>query len=54
MDALALDVAGSISRGLVSKFQPCLPEDDERRLVAERLLDVEGATRATWGSPQVV
>jgi len=33
--------------GTVSKFQPCLPEAAEDRLLAERLLDLEG-TRDFW------
>jgi hypothetical protein len=29
--------------GPISNFQPCLPEEDEDHLLAEMLLDVEGA-----------
>jgi hypothetical protein len=31
-----------MARGMVSKFQPCLPEDAEDRLLAEKLLDHAG------------
>jgi hypothetical protein len=34
-----------MARGVVSKFQPCLPEDTEDRLLAERLLDRPGTFR---------
>jgi ATP-dependent Lhr-like helicase len=47
---LALEVADSFVRGELSKFQPCLPERAERRLLAERLLDVAGAERLLQGA----
>jgi hypothetical protein len=34
-----------MARGMVSKFQPCLPESAEDRLLAEKLLDLEGTLR---------
>ena len=34
-----------MARGAVSKFQPCLPQDAEDRLLAERLLDLAGTLR---------
>jgi len=42
-DLLAATAAHDMVRGTVSKFQPCLPGDDEDRLLAEKLLDLEGA-----------
>jgi ATP-dependent Lhr-like helicase len=44
-DAVAADVAKDMSRGAVSKFQPCLPEDEENALLVSKLLDVE---RTRW------
>ena len=41
----AADAAHSMVRGLISKFQPCLPEDAEDRLLAERLLDLPATLR---------
>lgn len=38
----AAEAARGMARGMVSKFQPCLPEDAEDRLLAERLLDLAG------------
>ena len=32
-------------RGELSKFQVCLPEEAERELLVERLMDVAGARR---------
>lgn len=40
---VAAQAARGMARGLLSKFQPCLPEDAEDRLLAERLLDLKGA-----------
>ena len=40
---LARTAARRLARGPVSKFQPCLPRDAEDRLLADALLDVEGA-----------
>src|SRR5436189_6134430 len=42
---VAADVAREMARGMLSKFQPCLPQDAEDRLLAERLLDVPGTLR---------
>ncbi len=44
-DALAADTARAMARGPVSKFQPCLPEAAEDRLLSERLLDRPGLLR---------
>ncbi len=38
----AAGAARNMARGMVSKFQPCLPEDAEDRLLAEKLLDLAG------------
>ncbi|HEY0139181.1 MAG TPA: hypothetical protein VGB85_34070, partial [Nannocystis sp.] len=38
----AADAARGMARGMVSKFQPCLPEAAEDRLLAEKLLDLAG------------
>ena len=40
--ACAADAARGMARGIVSKFQPCLPEAAEDRLLAEKLLDLPG------------
>ncbi|XYI02563.1 DEAD/DEAH box helicase [Sorangium sp. So ce1128] len=42
-ERVATAAARGMARGMVSKFQPCLPEDAEDRLLAERLLDLAGA-----------
>ncbi|HRG95116.1 MAG TPA: DEAD/DEAH box helicase [Polyangiaceae bacterium] len=44
-ERVASAAAHAMARGMVSKFQPCLPEDAEDRLLAERLLDVPGTLR---------
>ena len=44
-ERVAAGAAHAMARGMVSKFQPCLPEDAEDRLLAERLLDMPGAFR---------
>ena len=44
-ERVATDAARSMARGMISKFQPCLPEDAEDRLLSERLLDLEGMLR---------
>lgn len=44
-ESVASTAAHAMARGMVSKFQPCLPEDAEDRLLAERLLDIAGALR---------
>ena len=49
---IATGAARAMARGMVSKFQPCLPEDAENRLLAERLLDIDGTLRFL-GSVQV-
>ena len=43
--ATAKSAARGMARGPVSKFQPCLPEEAEERLLAERLLDLPGTLR---------
>ena len=44
-ERVSADAARDMARGMLSKFQPCLPEDAEDRLLAERLLDHPGALR---------
>jgi ATP-dependent Lhr-like helicase len=44
-ERVAAAAARGMARGMVSKFQPCLPEEAEDRLLAERLLDLAGALR---------
>src|SRR5207237_6611664 len=44
-ESVASSAARGMARGMVSKFQPCLPEDAENRLLAERLLDLAGTLR---------
>jgi hypothetical protein len=44
-ESVASSAARGMARGMVSKFQPCLPEDAENRLLAERLLDLVGTLR---------
>lgn len=39
---LAASAARGMARGSLSKFQPCLPEEAENHLLAERLLDLRG------------
>ncbi len=39
-DQAAADVASKMVRGAVSKFQPCLPPEEEARLLVAKLLDV--------------
>ena len=41
--SVAAEAAKSVARGTISKFQPCLPLEAERRLLAERLVDQKGA-----------
>ena len=45
----AMEAARSMARGSVSKFQPCLPQKVEDRLLVERLLDVEGTRKFVAG-----
>ena len=42
---MAAAAARGMARGLLSKFQPCLPQEAEDRLLVERLLDVAGTVR---------
>ena len=44
-ERVSADAARYMARGMLSKFQPCLPEDAEDRLLAERLLDHPGMLR---------
>jgi ATP-dependent Lhr-like helicase len=44
-ERVAATAARAMARGLISKFQPCLPQDAEDRLLAERLLDLAGTLR---------
>jgi ATP-dependent Lhr-like helicase len=44
-EQVAATAAHRMARGMVSKFQPCLPEAAEDRLLAEKLLDVAGTLR---------
>ncbi len=44
-ERVAASAARDMARGMLSKFQPCLPEDAEDRLLSERLLDQSGALR---------
>jgi ATP-dependent helicase Lhr and Lhr-like helicase len=44
-DEAALAAAHGMTRGRVSKFQPCLPEEMERTLLVGKLLDVSGTLR---------
>ena len=41
-EAIANGAAQNMARGPLTKFQPCLPDASEQRLMVERLLDVEG------------
>jgi len=44
-ERVASTAARDMARGVLSKFQPCLPEEAEDRLLAERLLDHAGTVR---------
>lgn len=44
-ERIAADAAHDMVRGAISKFQPCLPQSAEDRLLAERLLDLAGTLR---------
>lgn len=44
-EPVATAKAHAMVRGVISKFQPCLPEDAEDRLLAEKLLDLPGTLR---------
>jgi ATP-dependent helicase Lhr and Lhr-like helicase len=45
--SVASDAAEVMARGMFGKLQPCLPEDVQRLLATERLLDVAGTARFT-------
>jgi ATP-dependent Lhr-like helicase len=44
-ESIAADAAREMARGMLSKFQPCLPVEAEDRLLSERLLDQPGTLR---------
>jgi ATP-dependent Lhr-like helicase len=44
-ERVAAHAARDMARGMLSKFQPCLPEEAEDRLLSERLLDQPGTLR---------
>jgi hypothetical protein len=44
-EQVAADAARDMARGMLSKFQPCLPKEAEDRLLSERLLDHAGTLR---------
>ncbi|RKH71355.1 DEAD/DEAH box helicase [Corallococcus interemptor] len=44
-ERVAAGAAREMARGMLSKFQPCLPEEAEDRLLSERLLDQAGTLR---------
>lgn len=44
-ELVAANAARDMARGMLSKFQPCLPEEAEDRLLSERLLDQPGTLR---------
>jgi len=44
-ERVAASAARDMARGMLSKFQPCLPEEAQDRLLAERLLDRSGTLR---------
>ena len=50
-EAVASRSARSFVRGTLSKFQPCLPQEAEDRLMADRLLDVPGTVRFVESVP---
>ena len=39
------EAASRMARGMITKFQPCLPERLELQLLADALMDVDGARR---------
>jgi ATP-dependent Lhr-like helicase len=49
-DKVATRAAKAMARTLLSKFQPCLPEEAEDRLLAGRLLDLPGTLEFLAGS----
>jgi ATP-dependent Lhr-like helicase len=48
-EQLAASAARGMARGSLSKFQPCLPEEAENHLLAERLLDLPGTLQFLAG-----
>ena len=44
-EPLVFAKARTMARGVISKFQPCLPVEAEDRLLAEKLLDLSGTLR---------
>jgi ATP-dependent Lhr-like helicase len=44
-ERVAADSASAAVHGMISKFQPCLPEEAEDRLIIERLFDYPGTLR---------
>lgn len=50
-EEVAARSARSFVRGTLSKFQPCLPQEAEDRLMADRLLDVPGVERFVASVP---
>ena len=44
-EPIATAKAHAMARGVISKFQPCLPEEAEDRLLADKLLDFGGTLR---------
>ncbi|MFO0554340.1 MAG: DEAD/DEAH box helicase [Polyangiaceae bacterium] len=44
-EQVAAHAAREMARGMLSKFQPCLPQEAEDRLLSERLLDQVGTLR---------
>lgn len=44
-ERVAAAAAREMARGMLSKFQPCLPEEAEDRLLSERLVDQAGTLR---------
>lgn len=44
-ERVAAGAAREMARGMLSKFQPCLPEEAEDRLLSDRLLDQPGTLR---------
>ncbi|MBN2195243.1 MAG: DEAD/DEAH box helicase [Polyangiaceae bacterium] len=45
----AAEAVHGMARGVISKFQPCLPQAGEERLLAERLVDVGAVVRLCSG-----
>lgn len=48
-EQIAASAASGMARGSLSKFQPCLPEEAESLLLAERLLDLPGTLQFLAG-----